>query len=284
MKILVPGLVIFTIWCVISVRWYVCGIHELCKETDELPDKASEQPRPAVDEVLSSSEQAPLAFQWSGATPITNEDFGDFRDSLKSGFDQSPASVIEITGIYDPQEINNSDFENLGVARAENIKQLLLTSGIKRSMRIKSRTGDLSAGLSGNIRNAYQFELVPQEEVTDGFLITEATNKLVIHFPLNSASPEGDQRVQNALKNLAKQAMNSDRNLLVVGHTDNLGESMDNMKLGLARAAIIKEMLLSYGMQENKVLEESEGEAVPLVRNTTPRGRQQNRRVEIILI
>jgi outer membrane protein OmpA-like peptidoglycan-associated protein len=78
--------------------------------------------------------------------------------------------------------------------------------------------------------------------------------------------------------------MKNDRDLLVVGHTDNHGEAMENKKLGLVRATKVKDILISYGMPERKVLAESEGEDVPLVNNTTKRGRQQNRRVEIIII
>ena len=283
MKILVPGLIVFTVWCVISVRWYVCGIYELCEE-QETTASYVEAPKNDIEDVLEVPAQSPLSFEWSNEQPITSDEFDDYRDSLTTVFDQFPASVVEITGLYDPQEINNSDYQDLGLARAESIKQLLLLSGIKRSMRIKSQSSDLGSGLSGNITDAIKIELVPQEEVTSGFLITEGNNKLVIHYPSDDAVPDQHVQVRNALKKMADQAIKSNRNLLVVGHTDSHGESMDNMKLGLVRAAKVKDMLLSYGMEEKRVLAESEGEAVPLVSNTTPRGRQQNRRVEIILI
>lgn len=283
MKILIPGLILFTVWCIISVRWYVCGIYELCDQV-QITEVPENDPEVTVDEVFSEPERAPLSFEWSQARPVTTGGFDDFKDSLSSVFNQDPAAVVEITGLYDPQEINNSDYENLGMARAENIKQLLLVSGIKRSMRVKSRTGDLSSGLSGNISDAFEFKLVPQEGVTTGFIINEASSGLVIHFPSDRISSADDQQVQNALKKLASDAIKNGRRLLVVGHTDDRGDAMENMKLGLARATGIKDMLLSYGMQEKDVLAESEGEGVPLVSNSSLRGRQQNRRVEIILI
>jgi len=283
MKILVPGLLVFTVWCVISVRWYTCGIYQLCDSGKKIEASKSKPVAPSA-EVLSEPDRAPLSFEWSHARPVTNEDFTDFRDSLTSVFDQDPAAVVEITGLYDPQEINNSDYKNLGLARAENVKQLLLASGVKRSIRVKSRTGDLSSGLSGNISYAIEFELVPQEVVTTGFIINEATNGLIIHYPSNNVSPDEDQQVQNALKKLAEDAIKNRRRLLIIGHTDDRGDAMDNMKLGLVRATVIKDILLSHGMQEQDLLAESEGEAVPLVSNNTRQGRHQNRRVEIILI
>lgn len=285
MKILIPGLIIFTVWCVISVRWYVCGIQELCDHGQTIANEQEETaPDPLPEEVLIQLYQAPLSFEWSSAEPITSEEFTAFRDSLVKVFDRSPAAVVEITGLYDQQEINNSEYENLGLARAQNIKQLLLYSGIKRSIRVNSETADLSSGLGGKINHGVSFGLIPQEAPNTDFIISEAKNKLVIHFPSNGAAPESNQQVRKALKKLAGSAMKNDRDLLVVGHTDNHGEAMDNKKLGLVRATKVKDILISYGMPERKVLAESEGEDVPLVNNTTKRGRQQNRRVEIIII
>ncbi len=285
MKILIPGLIVFAVWCVISVRWYVCGIQELC---DNGPSITSDQEETSLDpppeEVLREPYQAPLTFEWSSANPITSEDFSVFRDSLKEVFGRSPAAVVQITGLYDSRETNSSEFENLGLARAQNTKQLLLNSGVKRSIRINSAAEDLNTELDGTINLAILFGLVPQEAATTGFVISEAKNKLVIHFPSNSASPESNQQVGKALKELAGNALKNNKNLLVVGHTDNQGEAMENKKLGLIRATKVKDILISYGMPEMKVLAESEGEEVPLVNNTSKRGRQQNRRVEIIII
>jgi len=263
----------------------VCGIQELCDNGESITKELEETaPNFLPEEVLKQPAKAPLAFEWSSAEPITSEEFAAFRDSLVKVFDRSPAAVVEITGLYDQQEINNSEYENLGLARAQNIKQLLLYSGIKRSIRVNSETADLSSGLGGKINHAISFGLIPQEAPTTDFIISEAKNKLVIHFPNNSAAPESNQQVRKALKKLAGSAMKNDRDLLVVGHTDNHGEAMDNKKLGLVRATKVKDILISYGMPERKVLAESEGEDVPLVNNTTKRGRQQNRRVEIIII
>ena len=274
----------FSLWCVLCVRWYVCGIYELC--ADELvsnPDTATKitavEDTPVRDDVSS-----PLLFQWSEHDPIVNDEFERFKDSLETVFDQSPDAIVQITGLYDPQEENSSGYEDLGLARAESIKDLLLKSGIKRSIRIESESQELSAGPNETLPTLYQIELVPQEEALDGFLITEMRGKVMIHFPTKNSAVNTDKQVLNALKKLAEDAAKNNRRLLVVGHTDNRGEAMDNMKLGLSRATNVKDLLISYGMKEKDVLAESEGESVPLVSNSTTRGRQQNRRVEIILI
>ena len=208
MKILIPGLVVFAAWCMISINWYVCGIYELCGD-DQTVEQLSElnPPASAEKEVLTPPYQAPLSFEWSSPYAITNELFEDLKDSLITEFGKSPSSVVEITGLYDPQELNNSEFENLGLARAEDIKQLLLGSGIKRIFQTKSAEDDLSAGLSGNINNAYAFRLVsPEKSTAGGFVISEGKNKLVIHFPTKMAKPNSEKQVQLALKKLSATA------------------------------------------------------------------------------
>ena len=286
MKILMPGLVVFAVWCMISIRWYVCGIYELCGDDQPVEQTTELISAPSLEkEVLTPPYQAPLSFEWSSQYAITNDLFEEFKDSMATEFGKSPGSVVEITGLYDPQELNGSEFENLGLARAEDIKQLLLNSGIKRIFRIKSAEDDLSAGLSGNINQAFAFRLVsPEKSTAGGFIISEEKNKLVIHFPTKSAKPNSERQVQLALKKISETAIRNKNRLLVIGHTDSQGEAMDNNKLGLHRAAEVKEILLSYGMEEKSVLAESEGENKPLVTNSTPQGRLQNRRVEIIII
>lgn len=274
----------FSIWCVISVRWYVCGIYDLCPEGNESNSTTESVEAIPEENPPPITESAPLTFEWSVSNPTTSKDFNQYLDSLKLIFDQSPASVVQITGLYDSQEVNNSKFENLGLARAENIKQLLLHSGIKRSIRTRAEENDLSAGSDGKLLHSFLVEMVPQEEDTTGFLITEAKGKIVVHFPSKDANLKTDRQVNNALKELANTAVKRNRRLLVVGHTDNQGDAMDNMRLGLIRATNVKDLLITFGMKENDVLAESEGEEKPLVSNTTRRGRQQNRRVEIIII
>ena len=286
MKILIPGLLVFVAWCAVSINWYVCGIYELCSDASPAEQTTpTDPPTPLEREVLTTPYQAPLSFEWSSPFAITNDEFDDFKDSIAAAFGESPGAVVEIIGLYDPQELNNSEYDDLGLARAEEIKQLLLSSGLKRIFRTRSNQDDLSAGLSGNINQAYEFRLVTSEKSTPGgFIISEGRKKLVIHFPSNSAKPASDKQVQLAVRKMSKSAKKNSQKLLVVGHTDNQGDSMDNNKLGLIRATEVKEMLQSYGMEEKDVLAESEGENQPLVTNNTPQGRQQNRRVEIIII
>jgi chemotaxis protein MotB len=81
---------------------------------------------------------------------------------------------------------------------------------------------------------------------------------------------------------------NTDRNILVAGHTDNIplhgGPYGSNLGLSAARAAAVVEFFVSRGhVRPEKIATMAFGEYRPLVPNDTPEHRARNRRVEIIL-
>ncbi len=286
MKVLLPGLIAFALWSILCVRWYVCGIHEQCgnRNSNETEISSSENGSESPEgEEITSPLAAPLSFDWSGFQPAIGEDFQSYLDSVKAIFDEDPASVVQVTGLYDPQEINNSSLENLGLARAQSVKELLLENGIKRNINITSRTEDLSSGFGDRIANGVTYSLVPSKAL-NRFSVTREEGKLIIHFPSNSKDPQRDNGVMQELKRLVKTAGEQGQTILVTGHTDNHGEPEKNKILGLIRAVSIQQILIESGMPEAKVLVDSEGEEQPMASNTTELGRQLNRRVELVVI
>ena len=76
--------------------------------------------------------------------------------------------------------------------------------------------------------------------------------------------------------------------IIIAGHTDNVpligGPFRSNLGLSMARAGAVAEFLLRAGGIDPKRLSAMGfGEYRPLTTNDTARGRQKNRRVEIIL-
>ena len=70
--------------------------------------------------------------------------------------------------------------------------------------------------------------------------------------------------------------------IIVSGHTDNLGDSRSNLNFARNRAKLVAEYLLTQGVQSNKMVLEAWGETKPLLPNNTAHNRARNRRVEII--
>jgi outer membrane protein OmpA-like peptidoglycan-associated protein len=90
-----------------------------------------------------------------------------------------------------------------------------------------------------------------------------------------------------AARNLSKLAafLNKykGRNVMIEGHTDNVGSDYYNMGLSQRRADSVKAYLVSEGIDTHRLVTSGKGEAAPVTGNGSASGRQQNRRVEVII-
>ncbi len=87
----------------------------------------------------------------------------------------------------------------------------------------------------------------------------------------------------NALANLMKQHT-KDWKLKLAGHTDNEGEPEKNMLLSEQRAKAVKTYLVKKGVEPEQIITEWFGQEQPIEDNSTAKGRQKNRRVEMSIL
>lgn len=86
------------------------------------------------------------------------------------------------------------------------------------------------------------------------------------------------------LKRIAAQiATDPSLKIAVEGHTDNVGGKETNQALSEKRAAAVRDYLISAGIPEDHISASGKGEESPIVTNKTAAGRQQNRRVELVI-
>jgi outer membrane protein OmpA-like peptidoglycan-associated protein len=69
----------------------------------------------------------------------------------------------------------------------------------------------------------------------------------------------------------------------VEGHTDNVGGDSYNQDLSEHRGSAVRDYLTQQGMQQGSVTTKGFGKTQPIATNETPAGRQQNRRVELVI-
>lgn len=74
-----------------------------------------------------------------------------------------------------------------------------------------------------------------------------------------------------------------DTRVVVEGHTDNTGSASYNQDLSTRRAQAVSGVLLEGGVAPSRVQAIGRGESAPIATNLTPEGRQQNRRVQVII-
>ena len=103
-----------------------------------------------------------------------------------------------------------------------------------------------------------------------------------ITFPVDSAQvrPDIRQDILAIARNLQEFPNNT---VQVIGHTDNTGSQAYNQDLSERRAAAVASILRNGGVPGRRIAAFGVGENQPIASNSTAVGRQQNRRVEIVI-
>jgi outer membrane protein OmpA-like peptidoglycan-associated protein len=74
-----------------------------------------------------------------------------------------------------------------------------------------------------------------------------------------------------------------DRTAIIEGHTDNIGGEDYNLGLSQRRADSVKSYLVNQGIGSGRLSASGKGKGSPVADNSSATGRQQNRRVEVII-
>ena len=104
-----------------------------------------------------------------------------------------------------------------------------------------------------------------------------------LYFPSRSSNPGLSEAAIAYFKDVTTW-LNADQshNVVLTGHTDNVGKAKNNLNLGLKRAVEIKNLMVKLGANASQIDVASMGETQPIASNKTDSGRHQNRRVELI--
>jgi OOP family OmpA-OmpF porin len=70
----------------------------------------------------------------------------------------------------------------------------------------------------------------------------------------------------------------------VAGHTDSVGSEEYNQGLSERRANTVRDYLASKGINASRLTARGYGEGRPVASNDTSEGRQENRRVELVVL
>ena len=110
------------------------------------------------------------------------------------------------------------------------------------------------------------------------------------HMPLEDLMFESGQATLNGTDIASLQALtaylqaNPQARIALVGHTDSEGSLEGNIALSKRRAEAVRDTLISdYGAPAEQITAEGAGWLAPRASNLTPEGRDQNRRVEVVL-
>ena len=107
-----------------------------------------------------------------------------------------------------------------------------------------------------------------------------ATQGILFETGKSDLKPESRPVLKEIASTLKKYG---DLEILIEGHTDNVGSAASNLTLSDARAAAVKATLVSeYAVDGARITTKGFGDTKPSAPNATGVGRAQNRRVEIV--
>ena len=106
-----------------------------------------------------------------------------------------------------------------------------------------------------------------------------AVDNVFFDFGTAVLTPEAEPALAEMAKLLAD---NTDLSVLIVGHTDWVGNADANLALSQARAASVVAALVGRGIAANRVVPAGVGMLSPRASNASEEGRRLNRRVELV--
>lgn len=117
------------------------------------------------------------------------------------------------------------------------------------------------------------------ERVGEGIKVTFDSG-ILFAFDSAKLSPTAKDNVSEMAETLKKY---EDTNIVIEGHTDDVGSNSYNKELSEKRADSVSDYLISLGVENARINEVGYGENQPVATNETEQGRQLNRRVEIAI-
>lgn len=128
-----------------------------------------------------------------------------------------------------------------------------------------------------------------QDLLNTGVQVQEANGQIYLIMPGNITFDSNDANIKPAfqpvLNSIAKVINEYSKTMVQVnGYTDSTGSAATNNSLSLMRANSISNYLRLRGVNGNRIVSNGYGSSNPIASNATAAGREQNRRVEIVLI
>lgn len=169
----------------------------------------------------------------------------------------------------------------LGLATGKNAKQrrnrALIGAGI----------GGLSGGGIGYYMDTQEMELRQQLEGT-GVSVTRQGDAIILNMPGNITFPTDSADVRpgfdDVLHSVALVLEKYPKTIIQVdGHTDSTGSAAYNKLLSERRAESVAGALRRHGVDDRRIIATGYGPDYPIASDSTPQGREQNRRVELAL-
>lgn len=206
----------------------------------------------------------------------------DFKYKLNSYLLEHPDTELVIASKYSAEE--NIESPNYGTQRAQQIKTILVDTGIPgQRIVLKPHITSIEFNNNNSFNNAFSFTIQPLNKLRIANIKKEVPETKTIYPRYSDSgilnSPELEKMLQEVKTALEA---NPKMHITIVGHTDNVGNAIDNYRRGLELAKQVRWYLVAKGnINKNKIVATSEGERQAIASNNTEKGRVLNQRIEL---
>lgn len=134
-----------------------------------------------------------------------------------------------------------------------------------------------------------QAQKLRRELLNTGVQVKEVNGQIYLIMPGNITFDSNEATIksgfQPVLNSIALVIKEYNKTMVQVnGYTDSTGSQATNNALSLMRANSVSNYLRIKGVQADRIVANGYGSSNPIASNSTALGREQNRRVEIVLI
>ena len=315
-----PWVILLFLWMGGSTWWHVCKVKQLCA-SDTQPVAAPADAEvyttpPGADGFTIADENrfrldfpGNFSFAKSGANANMNA-LGGQMGSLVTYLKANPGRTLDVRGYYMASETNPTSFANLGLARAEGIKQYLIqqgvpaaslmTTGVLRNVPLTTKGDSLIGGLDFVFGGMIKMDAIDTLTTTPAPLTvaagiteeglaarekyTSVFEPINLYFPLSKSDYIKTAETTKFFEEAAKYLKaNKGKKLMLTGYTDSTGPDAMNLRLSKQRAADVKTKMRNSGISPDQIMTEGRGEANPVASNDTREGRKANRRVTVVV-
>lgn len=261
----------------------------VCRILDETPTAAAEPtaiPRTAdmvvcldeADTLLRGMDQ--FAYQPFADTLTFNANNRQALIKVLAYLNQHPEAGLLVSGAYLSSESDSTSgvLENLGLARAADLRRQLTTRGIApHRIRLDSDRSEQAP------QQAIRMHLYSDASQINAPVYSWDTMTFAqFTFDYEAATFVPSLALDNYIDSITTRT--DAPTLLIVGHTDDSGTLSLNQKIGLARAEAAKNYILSRtSLRPQDIATQSVGATRPISTTNTTAAQEKNRRIDIIL-
>jgi len=292
MRTFIIACLLFAVYAFFGRWYYVCQIKGLCEETttviEETPPVSDRPTTLSIKHngtlILSGYEE--FAFELGKAKPDMSDNNAEFLERLAAEMVEKPDMVLRVKSKYRASENKPFNmYENLGIARFAWLEGEMEDRGISG----KRIISNFEKMINDDLAVPFQFEFIneiPKGTSDVSYTVEDMTYQFA--FGSKEFTPSGTFKAYTE-QLTSYFSENPNKKLMIIGHTDDVGEPANNLQLGLDRANEVKNWLESNTTLDIEITADSKGESQPIAPNLLSKdvaneaGRQKNRRINFVI-